>query len=397
MKSNIFLFYILRAFYLPFFWLPVLYIYLTSIKGLNPAEAALLLSLQELLLIFLEIPTGVIADKVSRKFSIGLGYILTSLPFLFLPFTQNYTLMILIFAVKATGKALVSGADTSLLYDTLVDLNKTNEYKRIINKSKSLMMGITAICILLGGFIAQYDLTLTLILPFPLMIIGALAAFGMKEPEISKKAKQIQDKNYFIHTLSSFRYIINNKILILLMLIFAITEAAALNMKWYYTPIFEALKLNLIIIGSITALLYVIKSVLSALSVKLIKDKHNIRNIILFSTITAIGFIIPTFFFITPIVIICLMVIIFSTEGLLSITQEEIHKNFESHNRATSMSIVNLFSSLIATITLNGFGIIQLHTGIKFAILFIGLTFLISTSISLVWKKMILKSRAAVY
>lgn len=133
MKNNIFLFYILRAFYLPFFWLPVLYIYLTSIKGLNPAEAALLLSLQELLLIFLEIPTGVIADKVSRKFSIGLGYILTSLPFLFLPFTQNYTLMILIFAVKATGKALVSGADTSLLYDTLVDLNKTNEYKRIIS------------------------------------------------------------------------------------------------------------------------------------------------------------------------------------------------------------------------------------------------------------------------
>jgi len=59
LEKNIRLFYIVRATYIPFFWIPVIYIYLTSIKGLYVATTMFLLGLQEFALIFLEIPTGV--------------------------------------------------------------------------------------------------------------------------------------------------------------------------------------------------------------------------------------------------------------------------------------------------------------------------------------------------
>lgn len=191
LKRNLILFYITRSLFIPFFWLAILYIYLTETKGLSPASTMFLLSLQEFLLIFLEVPTGVIADKISRRVSVALGYILTSLPFLIIPFTDSYLIFIAIFSIKAIGKALTSGADNSLLYDLLADYDSTSLYKKILNKSKSLMMLVTAICIFIGGFLAEINIELTLILPFPLMIIGAISVILMDEPETSRKAKEI--------------------------------------------------------------------------------------------------------------------------------------------------------------------------------------------------------------
>ena len=359
-----------------------MYIYLISVKGLNPVQATLLLSLQEFLLIFLEVPTGVVADKISRKFSVGLGYIVTALPFLFLPWASQFYVYVLIFTIKAVGKAFVSGAAEALLFDTLVDLNQTHQYKRITNKSKSIMMGVTAACIFLGGLMAQKNIELTLILPFPLMMMGAVAVFLMKEPDVSKKAKQLQDRNYLIHTLQALRFMVNKKSLMILALIFAITEGVALNMKWYYTPIFEALKFDLALIGGVTAALYVAKSLLAAVSVKLFKNEQNQKNIVVFSGLNIIAFMIPVIMFRPTFVVIALLVIILLNEALLSMLQEEIHYTLDSHNRATVMSMVNLISSLIATVTLVGFGFFQLHWGVKAALAFIAGTFVVSTLMS---------------
>ncbi len=158
LERNITLFYILRALTLPYFWLPILYYYLTAIKGFSVTETTILLGLQEFLLIFLEIPTGVVADKISRKFSVGLGIAITSLPLALLPWTDSYIAALIIFSTRAIGKALVSGADSSLLYDTLVDLNRTNEYKKIKTMSAAVVMAGATVCMLIGGWMGQSGL-----------------------------------------------------------------------------------------------------------------------------------------------------------------------------------------------------------------------------------------------
>lgn len=387
MQKNIFLFYIVRALFLPYLWIPVLYIYLTTNKGFDPAQAALLLSLQEFLLIFLEVPTGVIADKISRKFSVGLGYILAALPFLFLPMADQFYMFVLLFAVKAVGKALISGADTSLLYDTLVDLDRTKEYKKILNISKSLMMGVAATCIFLGGIISHYgSIDLTFILSFPLAMIGATAAFLMNEPETSRKAKVIQDRNYLLHTINSFTFITRRKTLLLLVVMLALTEGAAVNMKWYYSPIFVNLGFDLLAIGGVTTALYAAKSLSAAVGSKLLKHDQNARNVVVFSLVTALAFVLSAVFFVPVIVVMSLLLVILLTESLMSIFHEEIHRTFESHNRATAMSIVNVAVSLTATLTLNSFGLIQLHAGIQAALIFLATTFVATFVVGIRWK-----------
>jgi len=155
LEKNITYFYIARLFWLPMFWMPVIYIYLVQNKGLSPIEAFFLMSVQEAALIFLEVPTGVVADRISRKFSVALGYFLTALPFVFLPWANAFWLVFLIFVVKAVGKALMSGAQQALLYDTLVELKRTSEYKIIMTKTKAFMLVFSSLCLLIGGLLAQ--------------------------------------------------------------------------------------------------------------------------------------------------------------------------------------------------------------------------------------------------
>lgn len=387
LKRNLILFYITRSLFIPFFWLAILYIYLTETKGLSPASTMFLLSLQEFLLIFLEVPTGVIADKISRRVSVALGYILTSLPFLIIPFTDSYLIFIAIFSIKAIGKALTSGADNSLLYDLLADYDSTSLYKKILNKSKSLMMLVTAICIFIGGFLAEINIELTLILPFPLMLIGAISVILMDEPETSRKAKEIQQQNYLKHTSEAFRNILGNRQLLTLALIWSIVMGLIVNLKWIYTPIFQALELNLVIIGGLTTGLYLLRSVLAFISVRLMQI-DNLKSLPLYSIILSISFIFPILIYNPIIVILTLITITLFSETLMAISEEEIQLKIESKNRSTAMSGINLISSVVATIMLNGFGILNNDYGIKISLLFLVLLLSVNIFLSIYYRKL---------
>lgn len=375
-NRNVFLFYLIRATYLPFFWLPVLYIYLTVNKGLSSTEALLLLSLQELLLIFLEIPTGVIADKISRKFSVGLGYILTALPFVFLPIVNSFAIYVLLFAIKAVGKALVSGADTSLLYDSLADIGETPKYKEIVNKSKIYMHLVSALCYFLGGVIAVTNIDLTLILPFPVMMIGAVAAFLMKEPETSRKAKEIQQSNYIKHFGSAIKLLMKNKIIWISIFIFAIVDGVGVDLKWIYTPIYQSLSLDLVTIGVVTAFFDFAKAGANAISVKFMA-KDTKRNISITTGIIALCFMFSALVFNAVTVVISRVVMLIAYEILDSSIDQDIHDKLDSSTRATAMSTINMSGSLAATLVLNSFGVFK-DLNIVFGIAFLGGLFVVT-------------------
>lgn len=356
LARNIPLFYIARALHLPFFWLPILYFYLTQVKGFSVIETTFLMGLQEFALIFLELPTGVIADKISRKFSVCLGYIITSLPFMFLPFTSSFGAAIIIFVIKAVGKALVSGADSALLYDTLIDLGRMGEYKQIKTKSVALMMGVATVTMLLGGWMGQMGyFGLTFIIPFLLQLLAALSTHLMIEPETSRRAKEIQDSNYFTHTLGAVKIIAKSKWLIVLSLTFAILEGTAVNMKWYYPAIFENLGYGLLATGVLMGILYGGKTLISAIGTKLIL-RDSVQNTVSWIGAIAISWTILPIMNTSVGMIGIIVLILLGLELATNSTEELIHESLESKVRATAMSFVNLLSSVGATVLLWSWG-----------------------------------------
>lgn len=334
-SRNVSLFYVFRILNLPYLWLPILYVYLTQIKGFSVVQTTFLLSLQELFMIFLEIPTGVIADKISRKFSVALGYLTTVLPFAFMPIAFNYETIILLFLIKAVGKALISGADTSLLYDTLKDANRQSEYKKITTKANAWMMGVAAIAMVSGGYFGQIGhFEWTFYLPVPIQLVAATAAMLMIEPEISRKAKTLQESNYLKHVWVSARHVIANKKILLYVLLFGVFEGTAVNMKWYYPAIFENLGFNLLIIGSAMAVLYFGKALLGLLGSNFINDDAKI-NVERWSIALAVAWVAVSGFNIWPVVVLGLMIAGMGVELLCSSTEEILHDGIESQTRAT--------------------------------------------------------------
>lgn len=385
LSRNIPMYYVMRALTLPFFWLPILYYYLTAVKGFSVAETTILLGLQEFLLIFLEVPTGVVADKVSRKFSIALGTLIIPLPFVFLPYISTYGGALAIFFFRAVGKALVSGADSALLYDTLIDLGRTSEFKKIKTKSVAWMMGVSAAAIFLGGWMGQYGLyQLALTLPVPLYLISFTATLLMVEPESSKKSKEIQEANYFKHVGKAIKIVVSHKGVLILALAFAFLEGLAVNMKWYYPAIFEHLGFGLGLVGTIMSALYLVKSFAYSLGAKLILN-NSFNNTLFWIAVITIAWVTSSSYPNVFVTLPSLVLVLLGSELAINSAEELIHDGLESGVRATAMSFINLLSSVAATLMIWAWGIMIDIRTLPTAMFFQGLIFLVIAA--MLWKR----------
>ncbi|MDQ6985117.1 MAG: hypothetical protein Q9M91_01035 [Candidatus Dojkabacteria bacterium] len=71
--KNIKLIYLFNIFSTPTFWFATLIPYLTKYKSFTEVQALSAVGTFSLMVLLFEVPTGVIADKVSRKLSLYLG------------------------------------------------------------------------------------------------------------------------------------------------------------------------------------------------------------------------------------------------------------------------------------------------------------------------------------
>ena len=85
-------------------------------------------------LFVLEVPTGVIADKIGRKMTLILSGLTASLGALLYGLYPNIYLFLLAELIFAIGMALRSGADKAILYDTLIEMKKSKEAKHFFSR-----------------------------------------------------------------------------------------------------------------------------------------------------------------------------------------------------------------------------------------------------------------------
>mgnify|MGYP001623115504 CR=1 FL=1 len=102
-------------------------------NGLGLKDIFLLKSVYSIVLVSLDIPTGYLADAWGCIVAFG-GYICYSLSSTFYAFFIAEILL-------GIGQSLVSGADSALLYDTMLHYDRENEYLKY--EGKVTMIGNT--------------------------------------------------------------------------------------------------------------------------------------------------------------------------------------------------------------------------------------------------------------
>ncbi len=97
-------------------------------NGLEMRHIFILQAIYSISIVVLEIPSGYLADAIGRKKTIILGTIFGFLGFVAYSFSYAFLGFLFAEIILGIGQSLISGADSALLYDTLLESGKKDDY-----------------------------------------------------------------------------------------------------------------------------------------------------------------------------------------------------------------------------------------------------------------------------
>ena len=160
----------------------------------------------------LEIPTGVLSDKIGRKKVLQFGLVSSIINLLLFSvgfYLSNYYLMLLGAVFNGLAMSLNSGNNDALLFESVQQIGQEKKFKSISGKVKSLMfygMSVSAVLgTLLSDFISFQFVLWISILPF---VAGLIASHFITEP----KQHILEDEKKFLSQIMlSFKTIWKNR------------------------------------------------------------------------------------------------------------------------------------------------------------------------------------------
>jgi len=139
------------------FMLPILVLFWQD-NGLDMFDVYLLQGLFAVAVVVLEVPTGMVADRLGKRTSLIAACLTLSVSMGGYALGTSFWHFLAAEVGTAIGAALISGADSALLYDSLHRLGREEEYTRHEGRARGVQLVSFAFANLLGGVIGDYDL-----------------------------------------------------------------------------------------------------------------------------------------------------------------------------------------------------------------------------------------------
>ncbi|MBI5127267.1 MFS transporter [Candidatus Roizmanbacteria bacterium] len=177
------LYYYLTEFLNNLFFLIPVYISFQN-QYLTLTQMGLLASARYILMFLMELPTGVFADLWGRKISCAIGGILDALGLFIIVLYPSSFWIIVGTLIRAIGESAMSGANTALIYDTLKEGGREDEYVKIAAREGIFTQTGLIIATLSGGFLYSVFQTLPFLLTGISIALSSLVYLNMREPHI---------------------------------------------------------------------------------------------------------------------------------------------------------------------------------------------------------------------
>lgn len=291
----------------------------------------------------LEIPTGVVADYLGRKYSLVLGslaVVFGSVIYGAIPSFQVFLLGEFLFAL---GMALTSGADTALIYDILSDEGKEVESKKVLGRAHSFSLLGVFVAALVGSQIAAVlGLNATMYLSAVPFLLAAIVIFSIRE--IPAKDSTSESKRYLTIAIKGYSYLKSHMQLKMLAIDATIVACAAYFVIWLYQPLLLSLQVPVAYFGWFNALLIGSEIVISSNFSRLEKIVGSGRRYLkITALIAALAFFTVALF--PNVVTVTLLIILAGGFGLTRFELMTTYMNFHipSAQRATILSAVSMF------------------------------------------------------
>lgn len=223
--------------------MPIIWLFYKE-NGLTIKDLFLIQAIYSITIAVIEIPSGYVADVLGRKNSLIIGTFFGVVGMIVYSFSFGFEGFLIAALSLGIGQSFLSGSDTALMYDSLLDLNRTKDFVKL--EGRTISMGNLAEAA--AGFIGAYFLTQsTYRTPFYYQIgiaaIGFFIALTLVEPS-GQKLKDGKSKPW-----KNMKNIINyalleNSTLRLCILYSSIMGTATLAVAWFSQPLLDYLEIE---------------------------------------------------------------------------------------------------------------------------------------------------------
>ncbi|MFZ4550072.1 MAG: MFS transporter [Bacteroidales bacterium] len=358
--------------------MPVIVLFYKS-NGLTMQDIFLLQSAYSFTLMSLEIPTGYFADKVGRKTSILIGSMLGFSGYLVYSFSFGFWQFVFAEVILGVSQSLVSGADSALLYDTLIAAKQNDKYTRLEGRITSIGNFGEAFAGVIGGLLAVSSLRTPFYVQTCVALIALPAAIMLKEPPI----KSFQIKPGFKDVIKIMINVLHGNLKLKWNTFFsAVTGAATLTMAWFAQPYFGLIELPVSMYGVVWAFLNLSVGIAAMYAWRIERKFGPPLTVTLFTLMIFLSFLVLTL--VPGYLGLLVLFIFYIARGLATpILRNYINIITTSEVRATVLSVRNFLIRLIFAITGPLWGWITDKYSLKTAIIIAGVIYGVLATVSL--------------
>ncbi|HAP57427.1 MAG TPA: hypothetical protein DCR02_06480 [Sphaerochaeta sp.] len=156
--------------------------------GLPLHQVSLLLALWSLPVVILEVPSGVLADRWSRKSMILLSCLLKAVCFLFWAINPSFLFFAFGFLCWGVSEAFSSGAEEALLFESLKSQGKEGRFEQVYGRAMAASSGAVALSSFSGGYLAHV-LGYRVVVQFSMLcsLLAFVVALGFRDVNLHKQ------------------------------------------------------------------------------------------------------------------------------------------------------------------------------------------------------------------
>ncbi len=169
---------------------PYIFTFMTAVRGLTPLQYGQLQLIYYWTVTLLEVPSGAVADRLGRRGALVVGAVVNGLGCFLFAVSHDFWTFVGGELLFAAGTAMISGADSAWLYDSLAEERRESEYVRAEQGGQFVWLAASAVGMVLSDLllVRRGDPVLAYWVTGALSLAGALIACRMREPPVARRA-----------------------------------------------------------------------------------------------------------------------------------------------------------------------------------------------------------------
>jgi MFS family permease len=207
-------------------------------SGLSTLDIYVLQALFALSVVLLEVPTGMVADRMGKRTSLLAAQVIIAAGFGWYALSDGFLDFLIAEVVIALGASLLSGADSALLFDSLQAAGRESEFTEQLGRNHGIRMVSFAASTLLGGFVATESLRMTMWLSAvgPAAAVGVVWLMAEVKPVAARQPLRAELAAYGALIQTSSRFIWRHRLVRWLVVFLSVLTGSAGWLLWMYQP-----------------------------------------------------------------------------------------------------------------------------------------------------------------